>query len=63
MWGRVCAKLLFRLANERTETIIFIQNYLDRNTLPSTGGDWGVFLRALAEVAVENEQRDVEGGV
>jgi hypothetical protein len=61
--GACMRQLLFRLANERTETIIFIQNHLDRNTLPSTGGDGGVFLRALAEVAVENEQRDVEGGV
>jgi hypothetical protein len=43
--------------------MVFIQNYLDCNTLPDTGGDWGVFLRTLEEVLVESEQRDVEIGV
>jgi hypothetical protein len=42
---------------------VFIQNCLDQNTLPSAGGDWEVIFRTLAEVAVENEQRDVEGGI
>jgi hypothetical protein len=39
------------------------QNCLDRNTLSSTGGGRKVLFHTLEEVAVENEQRDVEGGV
>jgi hypothetical protein len=47
---------------ERAETMLSIQSHLDRNTLPSTGGDWELLFCTLEEVAVENEQRDVEGG-
>jgi hypothetical protein len=43
--------------------MVFTQNHLERNTLPSAGGDWVEFFRTLEEIAVENEQRDVEGGV
>jgi hypothetical protein len=63
MWERVCTKLRFRLAFEHAETMEFIQNYLGRNTLPSTGGDCEVLFRTLEEVAAENEQHDVEGVV
>jgi hypothetical protein len=63
LWERVCTKLRVRLVIKSAETIVFIQNYLSRNTLPSTGGDWEVSFRTLEGVAVENEQRDVEGGV
>jgi hypothetical protein len=63
MWERVCNKLRFRPVIARTETIVFIQNYFDRNTLPSTGGGWKVLSHTLEEVAVENEQRDIEDGV
>jgi hypothetical protein len=38
MWERVFTKLLFGLAIERGETMVLIQNYLERNTLPSTYG-------------------------
>jgi hypothetical protein len=62
MWESVCTKLRFRLFVKPAEAMVFIQNYLD-GTLPSIGGDWKVFLRTLEKVAVENEQRDVEGGV
>jgi hypothetical protein len=64
VWERVCTKLRSRLANEHAETLAFIiQNYSDHNTLPSTGKAWEVSNRTLKEVAVENEQRDVEGGI
>jgi hypothetical protein len=63
VWERVCTKLRFRLVFARTEIIVCIQNYLDRNTLPNTGGGWKVLFHTLEEVSVENEQRDVEGGV
>jgi hypothetical protein len=63
MWQRVFSKLRFRLVSERAETVAFMQNCLERNTLPSSGGDWEVFFRTLEEVVVKNEQRDVEGGV
>jgi hypothetical protein len=62
MWERVCIKLRFRQAIQSAETMIFMKNYLDQNTLPSTGGDWELFFRTLEEVAEENEQRDVESG-
>jgi hypothetical protein len=64
MWDRVCTKLQLRLVIECAEVMVFIQKpELDRNTQPRTGGDRGVILCTLEEVAVENEQRDVEGGV
>jgi hypothetical protein len=63
MWKRVGTELRFGLVIEHAETMLFMQNHLDQNTLPSTGGDWEVFFRTPGEVAVENEQRDVEGGV
>jgi hypothetical protein len=42
--------------------MVLIQN-LELKPLPSTGSDWEVFFRALQEVSVKNEQRDVEGDV
>jgi hypothetical protein len=53
----------YRLVIERVEMKVFKQNHLDRNTLPSTGGDWEVLSHTLEEVAGENEQRDAEVGV
>jgi hypothetical protein len=54
---------VIRLVIDSAETMAFIQNCLDRNTLPSTGGDWEVLSRTLEEASVENEQRDVKGVV
>jgi hypothetical protein len=58
MWERVYTKL--RLGYSLSVKRRWYSNYLDRHTLPSTGGDWEVFLRTLEEIAVD-EQGDVEG--